>query len=62
MAASIGRDTQSAIYRGGAIGRSPIVPASWTGLERAAERAMSAEAFAYVAGSSGSEATTAANL
>jgi lactate 2-monooxygenase len=62
MAASIGRDTQSAIYRSGAIGRSPIVPASRAGLERAAERAMSAEAFAYVAGSSGSEATAAANL
>jgi isopentenyl diphosphate isomerase/L-lactate dehydrogenase-like FMN-dependent dehydrogenase len=61
MASSIGRDTQSAIYRGGAIGRDPIVPASRDGLEAAARSAMSAEAWAYVAGSAGREATTAAN-
>src|SRR5690554_102700 len=57
----IGRATQSAIYRAGASGSMPTVPTSWHALEAAAQKAMSAEAWAYVAGSSGSEATTAAN-
>jgi lactate 2-monooxygenase len=61
MAAGIGRDTQSAIYRAGALGHAPLVPAGWSALEAAARRAMSSEAWAYVAGSSGLEATTAAN-
>jgi lactate 2-monooxygenase len=61
MAAGIGRDTQSAIYRGGAIGRSPLVPAGWPALEAAARKAMSPAAWAYVAGSSGLETTAAAN-
>jgi lactate 2-monooxygenase len=61
MAASIGRDTQSGIYRGGAIGRMPIVPAGWNALESAARTAMSADAFAYVAGSAGRESTADAN-
>lgn len=61
MAASIGRDTQSAIYRGGAVGRMPLVPASWDALEAAARASMSADAFAYVAGSAGREKTADAN-
>ena len=61
MAASIGRDTQSAIYRGGALGRMPQVPAGWDALEAAARATMSAEAFAYVAGSAGQEKTADAN-
>src|SRR5580704_16229216 len=61
MASSIGRDTQSSIYRAGAIGRMPIVPAGWDALESAARAAMSPEAWAYVAGSAGREATASAN-
>jgi lactate 2-monooxygenase len=61
MASSIGRDTQSAIYRGGAIGKRPIVPAGWDALEAAARDAMSSDAWAYVAGSSGRESTASAN-
>jgi len=59
-AANPGREAQSAIYRDGATGRRPKVPTSWAGLERAAQRAMSRDTWAYIAGSSGSE-TTAAN-
>lgn len=59
--ADFGRDVQSAIYRDGASGKRPVVPTAWTALEAAAERAMSSEAWAYVAGSSGNEATAAAN-
>ena len=62
MATSIGRDTQSAIYRGGAVGRMPIVPSSSVALEAAARNRMSAEAFAYVAGSAGQERTADANV
>lgn len=61
MADNAGRDRQSSIYRDGASGRRPIVPVGWDDLERRAERAMSDEAWAYVAGSSGSEETAAAN-
>ena len=61
MTQHAGRDRQSAIYRDGASGRKPIVPVSWAGLEAAAKRAMSADAWAYVAGSSGAETTTDAN-
>ncbi|MCU1421551.1 MAG: lactate 2-monooxygenase [Microbacteriaceae bacterium] len=56
-----GRDTQSTIYRDGATGRTPLVPTSWSGLEDAARRAMSRAAWAYVAGSAGTESTAAAN-
>jgi lactate 2-monooxygenase len=62
VTASIGRDTQSAIYRGGAVGRMPLVPAGWDALEAAARDRMSAEAFAYVAGSAGRERTADANV
>ncbi len=58
---NVGRDTQSSIYRDGATGRRPVVPTSWPELERAAKRAMSREAWAYIAGSSGAEETAANN-
>lgn len=61
MSSSVGRDTQSAIYRGGAVGISPVVPTGAARLESAARRNISTEAFAYIAGSAGGEATTAAN-
>jgi lactate 2-monooxygenase len=61
MPANVGRDRQSAIYRDGATGRKPIVPVAWTELEAAAKRAMSPNAWAYVAGSSGAETTADAN-
>jgi lactate 2-monooxygenase len=61
MASSIGRDTQSAIYRGGAVGSHPLVPTGWPSLEAAARSVMSDKAFAYVAGSAGNEATVTAN-
>jgi lactate 2-monooxygenase len=61
MAASIGRDTQSAIYRGGAVGRMPLVPSRFEALESAAREALSPDAFAYIAGSAGRESTADAN-
>jgi lactate 2-monooxygenase len=61
MVGSIGRDTQSAIYRGGAVGQLPVVPAGWDALEASARTAMSVDAFAYIAGSAGREATADAN-
>jgi lactate 2-monooxygenase len=61
MPYNAGRERQSSIYRDGASGRKPIVPVAWDELERRAERAMSDEAWAYVAGSSGAEETAAAN-
>jgi lactate 2-monooxygenase len=58
---SYGRSAQSAVYRAGVTGRMPRVPVGWRDLERAAERRMSREAFAYVAGSAGLERTASAN-
>jgi lactate 2-monooxygenase len=58
---SIGRRVQAAIYRAGALGRRPVVPSAPAALEAAARKAMSAEAFAYVAGSAGLESTERAN-
>lgn len=60
-AAGIGRSTQSTIFRAGASGARPAVPTSWPALVAAAERAMSPDAWAYVAGSSGREGTADAN-
>ena len=56
-----GRQTQSAIYRAGARGREPKIPVRWPDLLARAERAMSAEAWAYVHGSSGIESTAETN-
>jgi isopentenyl diphosphate isomerase/L-lactate dehydrogenase-like FMN-dependent dehydrogenase len=61
FAESVGRSVQSAIYRAGALGRRPLVPVSPQGLEDAARRRMSRTAFAYVAGSAGSQRTARAN-
>jgi len=48
-----GRTRQEQIYRDGVFGRVPAVPADFATLEAEAERASSAEAWAYVAGGAG---------
>ena len=55
------RAVQSEVYRAGVGGTRPTVPVDPTALEAAARKAISAEAFAYLAGGAGSEATMAAN-
>lgn len=57
----IGRKRQREIYVAGVGGRRPAVPVSQTELEKAAQAAMSPEAWAYVAGGAGREATMEAN-
>jgi lactate 2-monooxygenase len=52
-----GRERQGAIYRAGVLGQAPAVPVSAELLERRARKAMSREAWAYVAGGAG-EGTT----
>lgn len=61
IARGISRRTQSDIYRAGISGTHPAVPIDAGALETAARRALSAEAFAYIAGGAGTEATVAAN-
>jgi lactate 2-monooxygenase len=56
-----GRARQSEIFRAGAAGARPSVPTAWSSLVTAAESAMSADAWAYVAGSAGRESTAEAN-
>lgn len=56
-----GRAAQSAVYRDGVTGRAPRVPVAWPALEKAARKALSEEAFAYIAGSAGLERTADAN-
>jgi lactate 2-monooxygenase len=56
-----GRQRQSAIYVPGIGGRRPRAPARPADLEAAARRAMSPEAYAYVAAGAGAETTMAAN-
>ncbi|MFF2388722.1 alpha-hydroxy-acid oxidizing protein [Agromyces sp. NPDC058104] len=56
-----GRATQSEVYRAGLSGIRPKVPVDVDELEGAARKAVSAEAFAYLAGGAGAEATMAAN-
>lgn len=60
-ARGISRRTQSDVYRAGISGARPAVPVLPAALESAAEKAMSAEAYAYVAGGAGSGATMARN-
>ena len=55
------RTVQSEVYRAGVSGTKPAVPVDLDALERAARKAVSADAFAYLAGGAGSEATMAAN-
>ncbi|GAA2031017.1 lactate 2-monooxygenase [Agromyces tropicus] len=55
------RAVQSEVYRAGLSGTRPAVPVDLDALERAARKALSAEAFAYLAGGAGSERTIAAN-
>lgn len=57
----IGRTRQREIYVAGVGGRRPTVPVAPVELEKAAQAAMSPEAFAYVAGGAGREATMEAN-
>ena len=57
----IGRKRQGAIYVAGVGGQRPVVPVSQTELEKAAQAAMSPEAWAYVAGGAGRESTMNAN-
>jgi lactate 2-monooxygenase len=52
---------QTEIYLGGLRGQRPRVPVGAGRLEAAAERALSAKAWAYLAGGAGSEATMRAN-
>jgi lactate 2-monooxygenase len=61
MVDGVGRRSQTAIFRAGASGSRPLIPARWPSLVAAAERAMSADAWAYVHGSSGTESTAEAN-
>ena len=50
------RTVQSEVYRAGVSGTKPAVPVDGEALERAARRATSGEAFAYLAGGAGAEA------
>ncbi|HEX2205889.1 MAG TPA: lactate 2-monooxygenase [Longimicrobium sp.] len=52
---------QSEVYVGGMSGRKPLVPVGAAGLEEEARKAMSPEAYAYVAGGAGAESTVRAN-
>jgi L-lactate dehydrogenase (cytochrome)/lactate 2-monooxygenase len=58
---SIGRDIQGGIYRAGLFGGRPVVPTSYDELEAAAHRVMSPQAWAYVHGGAGLQATVRAN-
>jgi lactate 2-monooxygenase len=52
---------QNEIYLAGVAGTRPSIPLTAAGLEERARELLSAEAFGYVAGGAGSEATMAAN-
>ncbi len=56
-----GPERLASIYLRGVSGRRPRIPVEIDALERAAERAMSPRAFAYVAAGAGAEATKRAN-
>jgi len=56
-----GRQRQADIYLAGVRGQKPRVPQSAAALEHEAERAMSKEGFAYIAGGAGLETTMKAN-
>jgi lactate 2-monooxygenase len=56
-----GRERQAEIFLGGAVGRRAQLPFDPKQLEQRAQSAMTAEAFAYVAGGAGAEETMRAN-
>src|SRR5512143_704537 len=56
-----GRQRQSHIYMEGMAGARPLLPIDPFELEKRAQRSMSPEAFAYVAGGAGLESTVNAN-
>jgi len=58
---NVGREVQSAIYRAGVFGRTPVVPVEPAALEAAARRRMTARGWSYVAGGAGQQRTVAAN-
>ena len=60
-ARGISRRTQSEIYRAGISGTKPRVPIDPDGLEAAARKTLTAEAFAYIARGAGAELTMLAN-
>lgn len=60
-ARGISRRTQSDIYRAGISGERPAVPIDAAALQSAAQATLTPEAYAYVAGGAGAEATMAAN-
>lgn len=60
-ARGISRRAQSDIYRAGISGERPAVPVDAHALDAAAQAALSKEAYAYIAGGAGGEATVAAN-
>ncbi|HVE34399.1 MAG TPA: alpha-hydroxy-acid oxidizing protein [Gemmatimonadaceae bacterium] len=57
----VGRLRQAAIYLRGLAGRLPRVPVDAAALEARAREVLSRQAFAYIAGGAGTEATMAAN-
>lgn len=59
--ADLGRKRQRAIYVAGVGGHRPAVPVAQAELEKAAQAAMSTEAWAYMAGGAGRESTMDAN-
>ena len=56
-----GPETQASIYGRGLMGAKPEIPVAFSKLEARAQDAMSAEAWAYVAGGAGREEAMAAN-
>mgnify|MGYP002624029687 CR=1 FL=1 len=56
-----GPEIQGGVYLRGLAGAKPDIPTSFAGLESAARRAMSPEAWAYTAGSAGLETAAEAN-
>ena len=56
-----GPEIQGAIYLRGLSGAKPEIPASFTGLEREAQKKMTPEAWAYTAGGAGLETAMAEN-
>src|SRR4029079_9375855 len=61
MSVGIGRERQFEIYVNGARGSYPTFPVSIERLETAARKRMSAEGYAYIAGSAGTEETMREN-